>query len=431
MSIKTQLFILLVLLSMLAIRAHVFYRSQPIYAEGQRVRLNAVVAEEPRLAFGKQRVKIYTTGGMRVTLVTQAAPMYQYGDDLVIEGVFTESKFEGHTYWIIYFPSVQYAKKDHNFITNAAYSLRNEAKKLTESMLPPASASLLLGIVIGGKHGMPDAFLENLRTVGVLHVIAASGMNVSFVAVFLMGFLATFFKRPLALFTAMVGISFYVIVAGFEPSIIRAAIMTSFAMIAAILGRQSVAIWTLCLAGYVMLLHSPWLWEDVGFQLSFLATLGILTVKPALSASGGAMLPLPVPWKNIMRVNDDIMTSLAAQIATLPILLGVFGSYGVLSLLVNALILWTIPVLMVLGSLGILVGLVFAPLGQIFLLLAYPFLLFFELVVNFFGETGWALQIPEVPVVVWIGYYLVLTAVVLVNKGKLAERKEELILREV
>lgn len=416
------------LLVLLYLRFDYFYKNQKAYQDGERAKLLGVVSEEPKFSFGKQRVKINTTGGTKITAVTSAVPMYEYGDDLQIDGVFTKEEFKGHNFWVMYFPGIKIRENDHNSITTMAESIRNEAKKLFENTLPPIHASLLLGIVLGGKQNMPDAFLENLRTVGVLHVIAASGMNVSFVAIFLMATLGKVLRRSLALFTAILGVGFYVMLAGFEPSVVRAAIMCTLAFSASLLGRQGYALGALIITGYLMLLFEPGLIEDIGFQLSFLATLGILLVKPLLDSW------LAV-WKDKIRfintLNDDITTTLSAQIVTLPILLGVFGSYGLLSVLANALTLWTIPILMTLGSLAILLGIVFAPLGKLFLFLSYPLLWFFETVVNFLGQVGWVLEIPAMPMVVWFGYYLILGAIVWSNKKQIQNRKEPLIVREV
>lgn len=410
---------------MLAVRFEHFYRTLPKYHEGERYQVIGTVQEEPKLAFGKQNVKVKTAEGFRLTVVTGVAPLYQYGDILQIDGVFTKKQFQNFEYWVAYFPTLQKTQIDHNFVTAGAYSLRSEAKKLYESTLPPVSSSLLLGIVLGGKHGMPEEFHENLQTVGVLHVIAASGMNVSFVAAFLVAGLGRFFRRPVALFTAVVGIGFYVIVAGFEPSIVRAAIMSTLAMVAAILGRQSIALITLFITGYCMLLVSPGLWEDRGFQLSFLSTLGILAVKPLLFPKSG------LAGVGGFSVKEDIGTTTAAQIAALPILLGVFGNYGLLSIGVNALVLWTIPILMTLGSLAIIFGSIFEPLGKLYLFVSFPFLWFFEMVVTFFGGIGWVLTIPQISPAVWIGYYLLLTAWLFAKRKKVKERKETLLVREV
>lgn len=416
---KTLIILFIILTFVLGARVDNFYRTRPIYQDGKQYKIEAVVTDEPKIVYGKQNVKLKTAEGFRLTAVTGAVPLYEYGTKLSVHGVFTKKQFEDFDYWVSYFPTLQIVKNDQNIITDSAYWVRNEAKMLVESTLPPVPGSLLLGIVLGGKHGMPDGFLENLRTAGTLHIIAASGMNVSFVAVFLMAIFTKVLRRHLALFTTILGIGFYVTLAGFEPSIVRAAIMSTLAIAASLLGRQSAAVITLIITGYVMLLISPGLWEDIGFQLSFLSTLGILVVKPVL-----------IFGKNVF-LSDDVGTTIAAQIATVPILLGVFGNYGLLSILVNALVLWTIPMLMLLGSIAILTGLLFGPLGKLFLLLSYPFLWYFEILINFFGSSGWVLNIPQMPIVFWIGYYMVLSAVVWVNWKKVKARKEELILKEM
>lgn len=416
---KTLIILFIILTITLGARIDNFYRTRPLYQDGKQYNIEALVTDEPKLAYGKQNVKVKTAEGFRLTVVTGAAPIYGYGDKLAIDGVFTKKHFKDFDYWVSYFPTLQFVNNEQNIISDVARNVRSEAKMLVESTLPPVSGSLLLGIVLGGKHGMPDGFLDNLRTAGTLHIIAASGMNVSFVAVFLMAVFTKILRRHMALFTTILGIGFYVTIAGFEPSIVRAAIMSTLAITASLLGRQSLAIITLIITGYIMLLVSPGLWEDIGFQLSFLSTLGILVIKPVLTFG-----------KNIF-FSDDVGTTIAAQIATLPILLGVFGNYGLLSVLVNALVLWTIPLLMMLGSLAIISGLLFAPLGKLFLFLSYPFLWYFEILINFFGSSGWVLTLPQLPVVFWIGYYVLLISVVLFNWKKVKERKEELILKEL
>lgn len=404
---SVKIIILLILLSLVLVwRTWNFYDARPVYHDGERIRLVATVREEPQITTGKQKIKIKTADGFRVTVVTHVSPMYEDGQEIIVDGVFTKKHGEDFDYWTVYFPHLQTVKNDHNIVTDAAYAVKNEAKNLFQSTLPPVSSSLLLGMVLGGKQGMPEDFLEKLRTTGVLHVIAASGMNVSFVAMMLVAGLGKFMKRQVALFTAVFGIAFYVTVAGFEPSIVRAAIMSSLAIVATLLGRQSAGVVTLFLTGYIMLLVSPVLWEDVGFQLSFLATLGILVVKPLLDGGLDGL-------GSLGRLGgEDVSTTTAAQVATLPVMLGVFGSYGLLSILVNALVLWTVPVLMILGTLAIILGGFFEPLGKLPLFISYPFLWYFEAVINIFGGTGWMVTVPEVSWVVWVGYYLLLAAVV-------------------
>jgi len=171
--------------------------------------------------------------------------------------------------------------------------------------------------------------------------------------------------------------------AGLEASIIRASIMGILVFSSQIMGRQSLAANGLFLAGFVMLFISPILISDIGFQLSFASTLGILSIKP-----------LP--------------TTIAAQIATLPILLANFGTYSIYSILVNGLVLWTVPILMMVGGAGAIAGLILEPAGQLLIYLCYPLLLYFETIVNFFGKMGGIITIQTLSWQFIIGYYCLL-----------------------
>jgi len=151
---------------------------------------------------------------------------------------------------------------------------------------------------------------------------------------------------------------------------------------------------------------------DVGFQLSFLATLGIVFVKPLLDEMVGKL------GKYGEFGSETVNTTLAAQVGTIPILFGTFGQVGLLSLLVNALVLWMVPVVMIIGSVAALVGLLFPWLGQLLVYPALPFLLFFEFVVSFFGGKGWVMTIGNWHWQFSAAYYLLLIAVVLVRKPK-------------
>lgn len=125
-----------------------------------------------------------------------------------------------------------------------------------------------------------------------------------------------------------------------------------------------------------VLLWNPAYLLDVGFQLSFLATLGILVLNPFFGF-----------FDKIILIGEDIKTTISAQLGTLPILLGVFWKVGLWSVIVNALVIWTIPIVMTLGSLAVLTGILIPPLGgNFFFLSAYRFLLFFEFIVSLFGK---------------------------------------------
>jgi competence protein ComEC len=397
-------FVVSLLSGVLLWRFYSFYQSQPTYKGGQIIRLQTMLQEEPDLTNKGQRFSIKTPVNQRISITAQSFPRYAYGEVIEISGLLQEKRLDnGSTFYSMYYPEIVVKSESENVVFGWAKAIREKSKSLYEATLPPLSASLLMGIVFGAKEHFPKNFFYSLRATGVLHVIAASGMNVTFVAAALLYILGTIMRRQIALLFGCLGIIFYLFLVGFEPSILRASIMGLLAFGASLLGRQHIAVYAVLVSAYLMLLWQPAFLFDLGFQLSFLATLGILFIQP--------ILPIP---KNFL--TEPIATTIAAQIGTLPILLGVFGQFGMLSILVNAVVLWTVPIVMLLGSLGAIVGLLIPPFGQVLIILCLPFLLFFETVISFFGGAMWVLSVGSLGWPFSVGYYLLVCAVVLLKK---------------
>jgi competence protein ComEC len=409
---RIKIYLLLVFLfSLLVFRFITFYQSHPSYHDGQLVDLTVTLGQEPNFSYNGQKFSIKTPTNQLISVNADSSPRYHYGQIVTIHGKLKSYTFpDGKTIFTLYHPEISLQQNAANPVAAVANMIRSQTRSLYQSVLPPVSASLLMGMVFGANEKFPDDFRLALQTTGVLHVIAASGMNVTFVSAALLYTLGLFLNRRNALVIGSLGIIFYVFLVGFQPSILRASIMGLLAFGAGLLGRQNMAVFALFFSGYLLLLWQPNFLFDVGFQLSFMATLGIVFVKPLLD---GVLNRL---GKFGELGGETITTTLAAQLGTLPILLGVFGQFGLLSVLVNALVLWTVPFVMVFGSLAAIFGLLFHPLGELFLYPAYPFLIFFETVVSFFGKSDLLIQTNSLPLSLLIGYYLVLTAFVLLRK---------------
>jgi competence protein ComEC len=239
-----------------------------------------------------------------------------------------------------------------------------------------------------------------------MHVIAASGMNVTMVSGFLFYIFSLVLKRQRAIFLSIAGVIFYDFLAGFQASIIRASIMGALAFSSQILGRQRDGVYALFLTAFVMLFLWPQFLTDIGFQLSFASTIGILII-PSLFKR----------WQN--GISADLITTVSAQIATLPLLLGSFGTYSAWSVVVNALVLWTVPVLMVLGGFAAIAAFVFSPLAQLLLYLCLPFLAYFQSITGFFAGLRGSLSVQNLPWQLTLAYYLSLIALLaLISKKK-------------
>jgi len=232
--------------------------------------------------------------------------------------------------------------------------------------------------------------------------VAASGMNVSMLTSFLLGTLIIFLRRQYAIILTSVIVLFYVALASFQPSIVRAAIMAIFSLSAGIAGRQNTSLLALFLAAFVMIIWDPQVLTSVSFILSFSATLGIILLDPILKQ--GLFAPA---------LFEDFRTTISAQIATTPILMFFFGSYSPVSIIVNFLVLWTIPPLMVLGGLGAFLSFVSKTLVAPFLYLSFPLLSYFQSIVDFFALRFRPMELDTIPWTIVVGYYLILLAGIL------------------
>lgn len=405
------------LLIVLSIRFWFFYQNQTKYKDGEYVSFTVTLLSDPQILGSQQIISANLASGDRVFVVTTLSPEFHYGDTIAVSGSISQRVIgKKKTSLSVYFPKIKAVKSEPGlaFIN----SVRQKIISMFSKSLPTPSSSLLLGVVFGIKEPMPKEFKDNLRSSGVLHVIAASGMNVTLIGGFMSSVFAFFLKRQLALALSIIGILFYVVLAGLEPSIIRASIMGILVFSSQILGRQNMARNGLFAAGFLMLFFSPTLIFDIGFQLSFLATLGLLYIRPLFEHSK--------KHKRVIKkslIGTDVATTISAQLATLPILLANFGSYSVWSIVANGLVLWTVPVIMAIGGISALVGLIFLPLGSVLVYLSYPFLLYFEKIINLFGKMGETVSMQELSWSIIIGYYSMLIACILFFRRKSVKKK--------
>jgi len=256
---------------------------------------------------------------------------------------------------------------------------------LIQSYLPEPEVSLLTGMLFGKTPGFPKELYNALITTGTIHVVALSGMNISILTNLICKI--TFpLGRKLSSIISILMITGFIFFVGPSPTIIRAGIMGVLTMTAVYFGRQPFSLLSLFVAGAVMILMDPKVISNLSFQLSFLATLGILIFAPSArsirfgQARKNLYLSIWVDIKNIFW--ENLRTTLAAQVATLPVIVFSFGRISLVSPLSNVLIGWTIFPIMVLGLIISIAGIIFLPFGQITAWFIYPLLWYFVKVVE-------------------------------------------------
>lgn len=262
--------------------------------------------------------------------------------------------------------------------------------------LPSPQAELLSGILLGQNKNLPGQFKLNLRDTSTLHIVVASGQNLSMVAGFFLS-LAGLIKRRNALVLSLLAVLLYTLLTGMQVPILRAAIMFSLASLASLFGRAKQGWWVLLITAALMLLINPKWVTDLSFQLSFLATFGVVVVSPILLAY----------FKVLPIIGNDLAVTLAAQLMVTPIILQNFHQLSLVSVITNLLVGWTVPLIMILGSLMLVFGSVLGLATNIFLT-------YFIYVVQFFASLSFAWEyIGEQIWITWVGYYILLTGIML------------------
>jgi competence protein ComEC len=216
--------------------------------------------------------------------------------------------------------------------------------------MPEREAALARGFVLGEDEGVDARTEEDFRRAGLSHLLAVSGQNVTLLALLAMPLLGAF-GIPLRerLFWVLTLIAVYVPVAGSGPSIQRAAVMGALGLLATLGGRRASRLYALALAALVTLAIDPGVAADVGWQLSFAAVLGILLLAAPLRERTVAGLG-PGPWRQALA--EGLAVTVAATLATAPLIAFHFETLSTTTLLANVLALPAVAPAMWLGMCG-------------------------------------------------------------------------------
>ncbi|MDO8482835.1 MAG: ComEC/Rec2 family competence protein, partial [bacterium] len=289
----------------------------------------------------------------KILVVTDLYPKFGYGDKLEVSGLLTKPKnfadaggkiFDYQAYLAkegIYYqmtrPTVKLlASGQGNIIVSKLFELKQAFLLRIGKIIPEPHASLLGGLVIGAKHSLGKKLLDDFRTVGVIHIVVLSGYNITIIAYFI-EWLFSRLRKNLRLICASAGIILFAIMVGASATVVRATIMALLALLARGTGRGYVVTRALLIAGFFMLLHNPKILVfDVSFQLSFLATVGLIYFSPLIEPK--------VKWvTEKWKLREIVVATISTQIFVLPFLLYKTGLFSIVSLPVNLLILTAIP----------------------------------------------------------------------------------------
>jgi competence protein ComEC len=222
----------------------------------------------------------------------------------------------------------------------------------------PGPRALVPALVDGDDGGLADDVAADFRTAGLTHLLAVSGTNLTLIVGFLL--IVARWCRVRArglLVVGVLGVAGFVLLARTEPSVLRAAVMGSVALVGMGIGGRDRGLRALGVAVLLLLLVDPWLARSLGFALSACATAGILVFGPPWRDALARWLPR---W-----VAEAVAVPLAAQLACTPLVAAISGQVSVVAVAANMVVAWAVGPATVLGLLGGVVALVWVPVGQL------------------------------------------------------------------
>ena len=285
---------------------------------------------------------------------------------------------------------------------NPFLAARDSFAEAVRRAMPEPEASLGLGFVVGQKSALPTDLSEQLKTVGLTHIVVASGYNLTILVRFARRLLARR-SRYLALAGSLTLVIGFVLVSGFSASMNRAAIVTVLSLLAWYYGRKFHPIQLILYVAAASALMNPlYVWGDLGWLLSFAAFTGVLVVAPIISKALHKKDTEPGATSQL------VIETLSAELMTLPIIIVSFGYIPVLALLANILVAPIIPVAMLLTFIAGVVGWL-APSLIILALPANILIAYVVAIVGWLSSPEWARLPVTVSLTVGLLWYAALT----------------------
>jgi competence protein ComEC len=385
------------------------------YYNNQTVTLRGEVKDEPEKSGDKTKLVIEIPGIKgRVLVNAPLYPEYKFGDQVEIFGklqeppVFDEFNYRNYLkpqgiYSVMYNPKIKKIGDALGFsLKKWLFGIKNYFENTLNKILPEPEAALADGLLLGVRRSVPDWLKNAFIAVGLIHLIALSGYNITVISKNL-EILFNYFAPRLAFWLSLLAIWFFVIMVGAKATIVRAALFGSMYLLAHKVGRRRDITRALLLTAFLMVLINPLVLRyDNGFQLSFLATAGLVYLAPIFEE-----------WTKNWRISKSIqeagIATLSAQFFVLPLLLFNFKQISLVAPIVNILVLPIIPLAMFFIFIAGILGMILLPLGQLVGWITFLFLKYIVLVADYFSKIpGAYLRVGKTSILVALIYWLIL-----------------------
>lgn len=296
-------------------------------------------------------------------------PEYEYGDVVRVSGIlerpgqietFAYDKYLSRydIYAVMYRARFQKITSGDVSSMRLLFALKQRFEAQIAKLYGEPHASFMAGLLTGSRRGIPEHLMERFNVTGLTHIIAISGYNITIV-ISVIGGTLFFLPFRLRLIPSIMAVIAFTLFVGASAAVVRAAIMGCLGLMALHASHKTEVrlsiLWTLC----IMLAWNPkYLWYDAGFQLSFLAVLGLVELGPLLDRFF-ARVP------TVLAMRESLQMTVAAQLSAVPLIVLLFGRLSLIAPIANVLTAPFIPAAMLLGFAGTVISMIWFPAGQL------------------------------------------------------------------
>ena len=313
----------------------------------------------------------------------------KYGDKIEVKGSFTEASSQRNyggfnykeylkslkIYGTIKANQLKVLSGDClNNVFNLANQVSSMMKQKIDSSMEETQAAIIKGIIFGDSSDIEKEIQENFRISSISHVLAVSGMHVSYLVIGIQLFLKSIIGKRKTRFITIVFLIFYMFITGFSPSVVRASMMSILLIGGEILYRKN-DIWTsMAISLFLILIYNPFLIENIGLQFSYIGTMGIMILHKSVFSFLKNIKIKNKKWKYkfnrkaiffISKIKEILAVTLSAQLAIFPIMIYHFNLFGVYFLISNLLVSVMIGPIIIFSTIFIVFSFIFNPISKV------------------------------------------------------------------
>ncbi len=401
-------------------------REYALYLEIKMLEIEDIDESDP------QRIVKRISGSARVAFPASAD--WNYGDVLQFTGrPQTPSEDKDFSYkeylsrqkihTVLYFPqhTERVGQGELSSFRLFLETIRRKAWVTIFSQMPQPESGLLAGILLGLDNDLPEYLETAYQKTGTAHIIAISGFNMALLAGIFTALFSRVSNRYWAAGLTLCAVTVYTVFVGGSPSVVRAAIMSVMALGAHLIGRRQAGMNALGFTAGLMCLINPMLIEDVSFQLSFTAALGLVAFGNPMSDWVKQHFEKHLPEEKVEPVTkpilDYLLLTLAAQVTTLPVIVYHFRRVSINSLLANPLILPVQPPILVLGAFSVITGAFLPGVGKVIALIPWMLMRYTNWVVEGFSKMKTASISIHPQMSIWIMVVLFLFVLLFLGRN--------------